>query len=469
MGKKKSAAQLRRLQKRSSERGDTPYLTDPPTTDHPTPSQSQSNDPPTLLPQDDDLDSTQSKRMTAAHQLHTSLSHMEANSTKLNAKERRSAKRKAEAIAKEESGCQDIDELMSYYHAHKDQCSDLVVKEIPPTEVEPYSSTITNKTERTKKETRKKNPYILFVGQLSYSTTKQALFDHFKNHVSEGITPETLTIRLMNVQNEYKEFEENDTTEPNLRKTNTKSTKGGYAFAEFTTPTIMYKCLKLHQTELDGRRINIYRGASNRAHSKSRQVKITQRRHEQETYVAHAVTKIVQEYMDAGQLSNEELDEGVIALLKRRSADVVNHALREYIDKRDGRNESLENPSAFLTAIVCEMSQEPTSSKMSYAHTNTSRGKDRERGKGRETYTSNRGYRTSQTNQSAKDDYSYYGIQNNDSHDTVLSRMSIFSKEGVDMSASERDTNVSNDFQNRMDRIFPSWLRGRGRGRNYVY
>jgi hypothetical protein len=154
-----------------------------------------------------------------AKKLHTSLSSIE-NDTNLNAKERRSAKRKAEAIASEETGGRDTTELLQWYES------------IAP----PPTTTSTTDPEST---SGKKIPYIIFVGQLSYTTTTEMLYQHFQSTLGPTLLPtqESMKIRLL--------------TDPK-----NKNKSRGMAFLELDSPELMYECLKLHLTFLDGRRIN---------------------------------------------------------------------------------------------------------------------------------------------------------------------------------------------------------------------
>ena len=98
---KKSAAQLRRMQARASSRGETYTPPEQPasteeasatttTEEQPTSSSSQT-------PQESD--ETIQTKLVAAEKLESALATLEANPDNLNSKDRRSAKRKAEAIA----------------------------------------------------------------------------------------------------------------------------------------------------------------------------------------------------------------------------------------------------------------------------------------------------------------------------------------------------------------------------------
>ena len=160
----------------------------------------------------DNLSVEDKAKLEAAKKLSESLSKME-NDDSLNAKERRSSKRKAEAIASEETGGTPSNELLEWY------------------------KTIVPQTKTTSEQKENKTLCIIFVGQLAYSTTADMLFDHFHSTLGKDvITKETIKIRV-------------------LKDTKTKKSRG-MAFLELETPEVMYECLKLHLTHLDGRRIN---------------------------------------------------------------------------------------------------------------------------------------------------------------------------------------------------------------------
>ena len=260
-------------------------------------------------------------KLESAKKLHTSLSKIEKDDS-LNAKERRSAKRKTEAIASEETGVTDTKELLQWYETI-----------VPPS---------TTNEDNTQSGT-KKIPYIIFVGQLAYSTTSDMIYNHFhstliKSFDSDLITKECMKIRL-------------------LTDSKTKKSRG-MAFIELSTPEIMYECLKLHLTYLGGRRINVERSAGGGAASKK--ARITSFRENQSTYISTTMDSIIQSFVKNGDIEEDELDEGVISLCKRHSATVVEAALKEYVDEKRERKikketlgekeeETLRNPSAFLT------------------------------------------------------------------------------------------------------------------------
>lgn len=329
-------------------------------------------------------------KLTSAKKLKEAIATLESDEA-MNAKERRSAKRKAEAIAVEETGCE-VSDLLKWYET------------VHPT--------------KEKKQQSNATPYILFVGQLAYSTTPDMLFNHFRTTLgNEIITSETLKIRLL--------------TDPKTKKSR------GMGFAELSTPEIMYECLKMHLTHLDGRRINVERSAGGGAAAKKS--KITHYREKQSHFISETMDKIISNHIDNGDIGQEELDEGVIALCKRHSAVVVEQALQEYVQEKKVRRErketlgekeeeELRNPSAFLTHMIGRVAEEGVG--------------DSNKNKGRTADSSSK----RKKNSDSKND-------------------SILEKSGVDMSISH----AAVDGSSKIASIFPSSQRGRGRGRGRGY
>ncbi|KAL5533967.1 hypothetical protein ACEPAG_427 [Sanghuangporus baumii] len=88
------------------------------------------------------------------------------------------------------------------------------------------------------KSPKHKTRYILFIGNLKYTTTKEAIQAHFAH-----IDPPP-TIRLL-------------TPKPSSAKSSTTAKSKGCAFLEFTSRTSLQHALKLHHSTLDGRQINV--------------------------------------------------------------------------------------------------------------------------------------------------------------------------------------------------------------------
>jgi RNA recognition motif-containing protein len=312
-------------------------------------------------------------------------------SEELKAKDRRSAKNKAKAIASEESGMPAA-ELLEWYAQH--------IKSNPGKEK--------------KNEKRKHDPYVAFVGQLSYETTKDELFQHIQTQLKDEfkIKQSTLSIRML--------------TDEKTKKSR------GMAFVEVhDDPEILYGLLKLHQTFLKGRRINIERSAGGKKNNESRKSKINQFRKEQKEYFDEVVDNILNEYKKTGELREDELDAGVIALCKRHAGPIVRAAVSKYIE---GSGRDMDNPSAYLSFLITKFAEEGL-------------------------YEEKEGEKREKHNQKPKRKHDEKRGGENEASGRASKQFkssSKFSKSGIDMSLSQSKGDVT--------KIFPSAGRGRGRG-----
>ncbi|KAL7529294.1 hypothetical protein ACHAXR_002882 [Thalassiosira sp. AJA248-18] len=511
----KSAAKIRRNMARAAARGET-YT--PPEPANKAPPSNAADDDGSSGDNDRESDQVIQKKSTAAQKLEETLATLESNPNNLNAKERRSAKRKAEAIAAEESGCDDVAELMEWYTKRysskkKDEASTnaeggkkkrnkntnsqaaaieklsdedkeklQLAKQLHETlaKLEKDDATMNAKERRSAKrkaeaiaseeaggipakellewyetlcpfptsdESKKKIPYIVFVGQLSYTTTSDMIFQHFQSTLGASVisSKDDVKIRLLT---------------DDKKKGNNKSR--GMAFVELQSPEVMYECLKMHLTYLDGRRINVERSAGGGATAKK--ARITTYRESQTTYISQTMDSILSSFIKNGEITPEEFDEGVISLCKRHSATVVEAALKEYVEEKKERKikketlgekeeEDFRNPSAFLTHMLGRIAEEGVG-KSSRGRTNNTgggggRGGGRDgggRGGGPGRGSGGRGGR-------GRGGGGGGGGHWNDS---------ILQNSGVDMGISSRGTT-------QMSQLFPSMTqRGRGRGRGYM-
>jgi RNA recognition motif-containing protein len=261
------------------------------------------------------------KREAIAKKLETELQVIQ-DDKEMKAKERRSAVRKAEAIATEESGMA-VTELREWYQNH--------LKSKPAVKGKD------KKVKANSKDEQKHNPYIAFFGQLSFTTTQKGLFEHIQTKLKDDfkVAENMVKIRIL--------------TDPKTKKSR------GMAFVEVDDPELLYGLLKLHQTFLDGRRLNVERSAGGSKNSDTRKSKITQYRKDQEKYFEEVVDKMLAEYKKTGELREDELDAGVIALCKRHSAQIVEAALAKYIE---GSGRDMDNPSAYLTFLIGKFATE---------------------------------------------------------------------------------------------------------------
>jgi RNA recognition motif-containing protein len=189
--------------------------------------------------------------------------------------------------------------------------------------------------------TRKKNPLIAFFGQLSFDTTREDLMEHISTQLKDTrhkVTDQTLKVRML--------------TDPKTKKFR------GMAFAQVTDdedPEFLYALLKLHQTYLKGRRINVERSAGGRKNSESRKAKLEQFQKDQDAYFTQVVDNILQEFQTRGEIRQNELDDGVITLCRRHSGPVVQAAITEYVEKGGC---DMDNPSAYLSFLVAKFAKE---------------------------------------------------------------------------------------------------------------
>ena len=336
---KKSNAQIKRLTQRAAARGDT-YV--PPEDEkdahNDDDDRNDQNVPvkasPSTVSKNDDRDPTKGKetmskedkaKRNAANKLKKDLASIESDEG-MKAKDRRSAKRKAEAIAVESSGCASVEELLQWHEIHGGN-DDQPDQKRRKKQDDPGSS-------------KPSNPYILFIGQLSYDTTKESLFLHFEKQLKDDdhhVTKENFKIRLL--------------TDPKTKKSR------GMAFVEVCDdPELLYSCLKLHHTHLEGRRINVERSAGGGKHSETRKAKLQQFREEQVKHMEDTVDAVLEDYHKRGEIREQgELDAGVILLCKRHSAAVVQASLERYVES-NGRD--MDNPSAYLTFLLGKLAEE---------------------------------------------------------------------------------------------------------------
>ncbi|KAL4070763.1 hypothetical protein J3A83DRAFT_4162131 [Scleroderma citrinum] len=136
-----------------------------------------------------------------------------------------------------------------------------------------------------KKTDTSKRRFILFLGNIKYTTTVEAIQAHF----SACDTPPT--VRLLTPK----------PSTDNSRKTVTKSK--GCAFLEFQNRTALQQALKLHHSQLDGRTINVELTAGGGGKGEARLKKLKERNKELEGQRRKHVKKILDEGDDARRFS----------------------------------------------------------------------------------------------------------------------------------------------------------------------
>ncbi|KAG7347624.1 RNA recognition motif containing protein [Nitzschia inconspicua] len=300
-----------------------------------------------------------------------------------------------------------------------------IAKEQNADSVEPASLTTTSSS--------KKNPLIAFIGQLSFDTTRDDLMDHIRTQLKDTrhkVSDQTIKIRML--------------TDPKTK------TFRGMAFIEVhDDPEFLYALLKLHQTYLKGRRINVERSAGGRKNSESRKSKLDHFKKEQEEYFAKVVDNILQEFQTTGEIRKDELDEGVLTLCRRHAGPVVKAAITEYVEK-GGRD--MDNPSAYLTFLVAKFAKEGIHDVEA-----TSKTKKTKRDGNKPIEFSNR---------KRKGDHSGDDEKNKKRSKETWEKSSRLVNSGVDMSMSINKDGKSNGIMSTKDlsKIFPSSQRGKGRG-----
>jgi RNA recognition motif-containing protein len=253
--------------------------------------------------------------------------YTEAELEAMPSKERRSAKRKMEALAAEAAAV----DVTEYRSAAKKEAEEAAAA----AELEAAALAARGGRAEDKGDDKKKvNPYIVFVGQLDFKTTKDALLKHMRATLENPKIVDDCTVRL-------------------LTDEKTKRSRG-MGFIQTSTPENMYELLKLHKTTVEGRRINVERTTGGGKNNDKRKDKLKGFREEQSKLMSETIAKILKEFQDRGEIEEGELDEGVIGLCGRHTAATVQQSLKEYVDMRGG--DKLTNPSAYLTAIITRVS-----------------------------------------------------------------------------------------------------------------
>ncbi|KDQ17783.1 hypothetical protein BOTBODRAFT_172204 [Botryobasidium botryosum FD-172 SS1] len=111
-----------------------------------------------------------------------------------------------------------------------------------------------------KADSKSKQRYILFVGNLSYRTTTESILSHFSP------CPSPPTVRLLTSRSK------------GPTGATTEKTKG-CAFLEFSEGKSLQAALKLHHSELEGRRINVELTAGGGGKGEKRKDKLRKRNH----------------------------------------------------------------------------------------------------------------------------------------------------------------------------------------------
>mmetsp|Transcript_2301 Transcript_2301/g.3205 ORF Transcript_2301/g.3205 Transcript_2301/m.3205 type:complete len:384 (-) Transcript_2301:260-1411(-) len=182
----------------------------------------------------------------------------------------------------------------------------------------------TSGTSRSKRKLHKQIPNIVFVGQLSYSTTAQQLEDHFKTNGIHG----PIKVRM-------------------LTDKKTKKFKGT-AFVEFANASEMYKSLSMHHSHLGGRRINVERSCGGKDKTRKKQ-KLSELKQQQTEAVEATIQRILKEYTDKDNIKKDEFNDTLMERLVRYDGKIVEEALKDYIEQDKDR---VQNRTALFVSIV---------------------------------------------------------------------------------------------------------------------
>lgn len=177
---------------------------------------------------------------------------------------------------------------------------------------------------RVKRKRSVETPHIVFVGQLGFKTTAEALQEHLEKGGVAGI----VHVRLL--------------TEKGTGKSR------GQAFVTLIDAENQYKCLSLHHTKLDGRVINVERSCGGKNVDK-RKEKITALRGEQKVALRATCNRILKEKIEAGELKPGELDEQAVGLLTRYDGGMASAILEAYCAEDRDR---LRNRSAYFMMLA---------------------------------------------------------------------------------------------------------------------
>jgi RNA recognition motif-containing protein len=229
------------------------------------------------------------------------------------------------------------------------------------------------------------NPHVVFIGQLPFSATAEEV----KLHFTEGaqIPENHVKVRLL-----------------------TDSTSGkskGMAFLEVVDAEEQFRALALHRSyfghaaEKRRRQINVEKSSGGGKNAKRK--RIAENRLAQTSFMESTVTRIIDEHVERGTISRKvlESDKHLMTMLKKCDASTVDQSLEEFAEKD---TEELTNPAAWLTAIVCRKLAESFDNKVRGEHSGTSSSSNSKKQRGTGTRGSGHegdpNYRTTQNDTS---------------------------------------------------------------------
>eukprot|EP01039_Chlorochromonas_danica_P002344 gene2344-2566_t len=153
---------------------------------------------------------------------------------------------------------------------------------------------------------RRKVPYVAFVGQLPYETSREALENHIRHHVQ---LLGSLDIRL-------------------LTDSQTKKSKG-MAFVSVDNAEDLYSLLTLHHSQFKGRSINVERSCGGKDKEK-RKSKLDEQRKAQQAKLAEICKTVLNEYEAKGVIQASKFGTEFLEKVLRYAPARLSSTLKAY-------------------------------------------------------------------------------------------------------------------------------------------
>lgn len=168
------------------------------------------------------------------------------------------------------------------------------------------------------------NPYILFIGQLSFGTLK----DQLEKHICANGVSEIKSIRIL---------------------TDDSGNSRGMAFVELNTTEDMHKGLSLHHSVLHGRRLNVEKSCGGR-NKDARQARIANFRDDQSKAVAEKIDAVIADFETRQVITRAGLGSLLLKRLHTFSARQVGDMLAEF-ENRPKEQRTLKDLDQICSAL----------------------------------------------------------------------------------------------------------------------
>ena len=176
----------------------------------------------------------------------------------------------------------------------------------------------------------KKGPYVLFIGQLAYSTTAADVETLVRRHgLDAEAIPTGATYAGYGGAGDVAVVEEAGPVQVRLL-TDTDGNSRGSAFAEVQTAEHLHRALGLHHTLLHGRRINVEKSCGGR-NKEARKDRLSAQREEQAETIRTKIHEILASYADKGAPSVEALGSFLCERLYANTVHTVTDVLERFI------------------------------------------------------------------------------------------------------------------------------------------